>query len=184
VLGIAYDLAQQNHWSERGQATSVANADALGRPRRSVLALGGIRTHMRQHLNQNKKAEGPLGIRNGVWFFGICSMLLCLLIISRHRPDETTGQIAWLSSFGGVRYVRVFSVLSGTPWLFFTTETQGGRAAIKGAGLWPTAHPQRPESGEGVRIVLRLSTCPPAATGAAHTVAVRKIVAAREEFRR
>jgi len=49
---------------------------------------------MRQHLNQNKKAEGPLGIRNGVWFFGICSMLLCLLIISRHRPDETTGQIA------------------------------------------------------------------------------------------
>jgi hypothetical protein len=24
--------AEQNHWSERGQATSVANADALGRP--------------------------------------------------------------------------------------------------------------------------------------------------------
>ena len=30
---------QQNHWSERGRATSVPNADALGRPRRSVLAL-------------------------------------------------------------------------------------------------------------------------------------------------
>jgi hypothetical protein len=29
--------------SERGRATSVANADALGRPRRSVLALGHIR---------------------------------------------------------------------------------------------------------------------------------------------
>ena len=35
------DMAQQNHWSERGRATSVANADALGRPRRSVLALSG-----------------------------------------------------------------------------------------------------------------------------------------------
>jgi len=31
--------AEQNHWSERGRATSVANADALGRPRRSVLSL-------------------------------------------------------------------------------------------------------------------------------------------------
>lgn len=33
-------MAEQNHWSERGRATSVANANALGRPRRSVLALG------------------------------------------------------------------------------------------------------------------------------------------------
>lgn len=32
--------AQQYHWSERGRATSFANSDALGRPRRSVLALG------------------------------------------------------------------------------------------------------------------------------------------------
>jgi hypothetical protein len=31
---------QQNHWSERERATSVANADALGRPRRSVLSFG------------------------------------------------------------------------------------------------------------------------------------------------
>ncbi len=29
----------QNHWSERGRATSVANSGALGRPHRSVLAL-------------------------------------------------------------------------------------------------------------------------------------------------
>jgi hypothetical protein len=37
----SYDnKAEQNHWSERGRATPVANADALGRPRRSVLALG------------------------------------------------------------------------------------------------------------------------------------------------
>jgi hypothetical protein len=32
-------FVQQNHWSERGRATSVAEADALGRPRRSVLSL-------------------------------------------------------------------------------------------------------------------------------------------------
>jgi len=40
---VCYDTAEQNHWSERGRATSVANADALGRPRRSVLALGATR---------------------------------------------------------------------------------------------------------------------------------------------
>src|SRR5262245_23300217 len=33
-------LAERDHWSERGRATSVANADALDRPRRSVLSLG------------------------------------------------------------------------------------------------------------------------------------------------
>jgi hypothetical protein len=37
------DVAEQNHWSERGRATSVANADAPGRPHRSVPALGAIR---------------------------------------------------------------------------------------------------------------------------------------------
>src|SRR5947208_15138391 len=36
----AHDNAcQQDHWSERGRATSVANVDALGRQRRSVLSL-------------------------------------------------------------------------------------------------------------------------------------------------
>ena len=34
--------AKKITWSERGQATSVTNADALGRPRRSVLALAAI----------------------------------------------------------------------------------------------------------------------------------------------
>jgi len=32
--------AEQNHWSERGRVTPVAKADALDRPRRSVLSLG------------------------------------------------------------------------------------------------------------------------------------------------
>jgi hypothetical protein len=30
---------QQNHWNERGRATSVAKSDSRGRPHRSVLAL-------------------------------------------------------------------------------------------------------------------------------------------------
>jgi len=38
------DLGYQNHWSERGRATSVANAYALARPRRSVLSLAIMRT--------------------------------------------------------------------------------------------------------------------------------------------
>jgi hypothetical protein len=32
--------AEPDHWSEHGRATSVANADALGRPSRSVLSFG------------------------------------------------------------------------------------------------------------------------------------------------
>jgi len=35
-------IRPKGHWSERGRVTSVANADALGRPRRSVLAFGII----------------------------------------------------------------------------------------------------------------------------------------------
>ena len=42
MIGIVTeDNAQQKHWSERGRATSVANANALGRPRRSVLSFAG-----------------------------------------------------------------------------------------------------------------------------------------------
>ena len=40
-----HDLAEQIHWSECGRATSVASADALGRPHRSVLAFA-----MKRHL--------------------------------------------------------------------------------------------------------------------------------------
>ena len=34
------NVAQQNHWTERGRAASVCNSSATGRPRRSVLAFG------------------------------------------------------------------------------------------------------------------------------------------------
>ena len=38
MVGMNF-FAEQNHLSERGRAVSFANADALGRPRRSVLPL-------------------------------------------------------------------------------------------------------------------------------------------------
>jgi hypothetical protein len=44
-------FVQQDHWSERGRATSVANADALGRPRRSVLSFGG--SARARHVNNS-----------------------------------------------------------------------------------------------------------------------------------
>jgi hypothetical protein len=34
------DEAEQDHWSEREQATPVTNSHALGRPRRPVLTFG------------------------------------------------------------------------------------------------------------------------------------------------
>ena len=50
-----------NHWSERGRATSVANSDALGRPRRSVPALGGNREVVERALSKecHEDATGP-----------------------------------------------------------------------------------------------------------------------------
>ena len=41
MVGMNF-FAEQNHLSERGRAMSFANADALGRPRRLVLALDVI----------------------------------------------------------------------------------------------------------------------------------------------
>jgi uncharacterized repeat protein (TIGR03803 family) len=40
ILDVHVFAAEQNHWSERGRALPVGNADALGRPRRSVLSFG------------------------------------------------------------------------------------------------------------------------------------------------
>src|SRR5437870_11353021 len=42
-IQICADAAEQNHWSECGRATSVANGEALARPHRSVPALGLMR---------------------------------------------------------------------------------------------------------------------------------------------
>jgi len=52
------DWAEQNHWSERGRATPVDNADTLGRPHRSVLALGPM--NPTPNLNEYATAEHAL----------------------------------------------------------------------------------------------------------------------------
>jgi hypothetical protein len=36
----------QNHWTERGRATSVSSSDVTDRPRRSVLSLGITTRHV------------------------------------------------------------------------------------------------------------------------------------------
>jgi hypothetical protein len=43
-------LAEPNHWSECGRATSLDNADALDSPHRSVLSLGGATFAMNKFL--------------------------------------------------------------------------------------------------------------------------------------
>jgi len=62
-------LAQQNHLSERGRATSVGNADAVGRPHRSVLALA--RTHI---MEKSKPTFGILSVVIPV--LGFCGLVL------------------------------------------------------------------------------------------------------------
>ena len=59
--------AYKNHWSERGRAVSVANADALDRPRRSVLTLGGRRLSSMDTLQPRKR-------------FLVAAILLCFAV--------------------------------------------------------------------------------------------------------
>ena len=46
---------EQNHWSERGRAASVANADALGHPHRSVLSF-------------SKASADMIGFLRRIWY--------------------------------------------------------------------------------------------------------------------
>jgi hypothetical protein len=58
MVGMNF-FAEQNHLSERGRAMSFANADALGRPRRSVLPLA--RPHAILNSTFNKASSPTLG---------------------------------------------------------------------------------------------------------------------------
>ena len=60
-MSCARHEAEQNHWNECARATSIANADALARPRRSVLALD-LMTTSRQFGAVNRKLVIWLGI--------------------------------------------------------------------------------------------------------------------------
>jgi len=52
-MGMTTTPSEQDHWSERGRATSVANADAVGRPRRSIRSLNGNSPDCRRLANDN-----------------------------------------------------------------------------------------------------------------------------------
>jgi hypothetical protein len=49
---------------------------------------------MREHLNRNKKVDGPLGIRSTVWLVVFGLVLVCMLLISRHHIEQPTREIA------------------------------------------------------------------------------------------
>jgi len=51
---------------------------------------------MRQCVGENKRADGPLGIRAVIWFMVFALLLLCVLTIgvSRHRAIAPPGESA------------------------------------------------------------------------------------------
>ena len=64
---IEHDTAQQNHWSECGRITSLADSSVASRPHRSVLALGHF-TRMTD-ITPKSRLEGQRGytIRTRSW---------------------------------------------------------------------------------------------------------------------
>jgi hypothetical protein len=54
IVRLKHDNAEQNHWSERGRATSVSDSDAMGRPRRSVWSFG--KHHHRHSAMKSKRS--------------------------------------------------------------------------------------------------------------------------------
>ena len=49
---------------------------------------------MRQHPKQQKKLDGPLGIRTTVWLFVFGLVLMSVLIIGRHLTEPPAGENA------------------------------------------------------------------------------------------
>jgi hypothetical protein len=72
---------EQNHWSERGRVTSVANADALGRTRRSVLALDRT-TRMARLLPFGLWSSATLGV-------------VALALIAGYAARNSAGHTGW-----------------------------------------------------------------------------------------
>ena len=83
---------EQNHWSERGRVTSVGDADALGRPRRSVLPLAAAHLGEIRHLM--KKAP------NGQFLSGAFALsLTALLTACRSTPTQTASDLKSLQGY-------------------------------------------------------------------------------------
>jgi len=88
------EIAKQNHWSERGRATSVDNADAAGRPRRSVLSLVATR-RVSPHQTFRLDAEG----------YARCAGLLeaagMQFVEQERRKSEAIGPVPAMTSISG-----------------------------------------------------------------------------------
>jgi hypothetical protein len=104
-------VAQQNHWSERGRATSVANADALGRPRRSVLSFGmKFIARLFHHLRQMPETLAALSCM--FMIFGLLCLVAAVLPLSgwTYEDRAVSYQEFWRSG-GGVLVVASGLVL-------------------------------------------------------------------------
>jgi hypothetical protein len=97
--------AEQGHWSERGRATSLVNSDAPGRPRRSVLSFGGIRTltMKRRFTSRPTPAMSAFAAVVGVF-------VLIFAIVFFSQAENTPGSVAiflvvWVMALiGGIIY--------------------------------------------------------------------------------
>jgi hypothetical protein len=79
------DGAEQNHWIEHGRVTSVANADELGRPRRSVASIDE---------NMRTRSNLPASLKIVAWFFilsGWCAVIEIVVALLHSRISFNFG---------------------------------------------------------------------------------------------
>ena len=118
---------EQNHWSERGRATSVANADALGHPRGSVRSLGTERM---------SKTESTIV---GIFLAGICPLLVFVMcwwtaaVVHACVPGVSVSAVA-VTAMSGLLAGIVLDLLLLRKWIRrFYTASLWLIAAIYGA---------------------------------------------------
>ena len=127
---------RQNHWSERGRATSVANADTLGRPRRSVLSLGRI-THRTTKHNQRKQVtmsdnneKKQLTVSAGVIALALAGIgwLFRIVVMGSNGPRlEEAGGYGQMG-LGSIAAILLF--VAGLLGLYGAVKNDGRGAAI------------------------------------------------------
>jgi hypothetical protein len=101
IRSVCNERAEQNHWSERGRATPVGNADPLGRPRRSVLELGKS-----CQMTKTKELLHSYGYAVVLsLMFQVSAWAMCFVNGSMYAPAEINGAVllnwrVWLISCG------------------------------------------------------------------------------------
>lgn len=101
--------AEQEHWSERGRATSVFNTDAVGRPHRSVLSLDRNYSHpaLFNH-NMSMKPKLPLAV--------IASSTLLLGCSTPHYAEHWEYKTVTLPSYDRSVTEAKLNELGGEGW--------------------------------------------------------------------